>query len=247
MSSLWVFIESLSAAHAYSLSVEETRHVQTRRLRIGDPLTVFDAKGRIGRAQIAALGRKAATVEVEAVESAPRPEADFTLATAIPKGDRLSTLLQMWTQLGLATWQPLVCEDSTVRTLDIESPRLRRILVEGCKVARRPWAMQVLTPRSVEDDLADVGEGTRLYLADRGGQPGGVEAGATRVYVGPEAGFSERELESLRHAGARAIALAAYNLRIETAGVAAMAAANLARRAATRGSPTAESSTPDRR
>ena len=43
------------------------------------------------------------------------------------------------------------------------------------------------------------------------------------VFVGPEAGFSEEERASLRAAGAEALSFADFNLRIETAAIAAAA------------------------
>ena len=106
MSPLWVWVETLSEPGSMTLSPDEARHVVSRRLRVGDALTVFDAKGRTASARIESLVRKAVEVEVGPIEHAAPPSSGFRLATAIPKGERLSTLLQMWTQLGLEVWQP---------------------------------------------------------------------------------------------------------------------------------------------
>ena len=145
MSPLWVFVESLSVPGIVILSTEESRHVVSRRLRLQDELTVFDAEGQTALAQIVGLAKKAVEVEVGRIDHSAMPDSGFGLATAIPKGERLSTALQMWTQLGLEVWQPLLCDDSAIRKIDVEAPRLQRILIEACKVARRPWAI----PRGV--------------------------------------------------------------------------------------------------
>jgi 16S rRNA (uracil1498-N3)-methyltransferase len=229
MSPLWVFVDSLAEAGAFTLSQDESRHVVSRRLREGDSLTLFDAQGRLATARIERLARKSVEVEVDAIERVPRSSSGFRLATAIPKGERLSTLLQMWTQLGLESWQPLICDDSAVRKLDTESARIRRILVEGCKVARRPWALNVERSQSIDEALEDRDSAAALYYADRMGEAGVLSDVPTLVFIGPEAGLSTRELRLLEEQGAKSISLGDFNLRIETAGVAAMAAFNLAR------------------
>jgi RsmE family RNA methyltransferase len=135
-------------------------------------------------------------------------------------------MLQMWTQLGLDVWQPLICENSSVRKLDIDAPRLRRILVEGCKVARRPWAMRVLSPVLLAEAIEARDVEAPVYYADRKGSRGRFGSADGCVFIGPEAGFSEAEFALLAAAGAEAISLAHHNLRLETAGVAAMAVFN---------------------
>lgn len=230
MSPLWVWVEDLAASASASggvitLSSDEARHVSTRRLRVGETLVAFDGEGRTAQATVSGLARRAVTIEVEAVELAPAPDSALVLATAIPKGDRLSTMLQMCTQLGLEVWQPLVLEDSAIRTLDVEATRLRRVLIEGCKVARRPWAMRVLAPRTLADAIERCEAGATLLFGDQAGSAMRLDAGQPAwLFIGPEAGFSEAERATLRSVGARGVSLGQYNLRIETAAVAAMAA-----------------------
>ena len=236
MSELWAYVETLAAPGSVTLEPDEARHVVSRRLRTGDALKVFDARGSVAPARLSTLSKKVATVEIESIEEFERPQAGFQLATAIPKGERLSTMLQMWTQLGCEVWQPLICDDSSSRKLDIGSPRIQRILIESCKVARRPWAMEILPPLRLDRALETRRQEEALYFADREGSRDGFELGAGWVFVGPEAGFSEAEVSILEDAGARPVSLGDYNLRIETAGVAAMVAFNLTRRRSIDGS-----------
>ncbi len=227
MSQLWVWIETLAEAGVEKLTVDEARHVISRRLRVGDSLTVFDAQGKTAYANVTALVRKSVEVDIGPIDFLAEPHSGFRLATAIPKGERLSTMLQMWTQLGLEVWQPLICEDSVIRKLDPDSSRLRRILIEGCKIARRPWAMRILPPLELDAALESRDLETSLYYADRSGvrERFGSEVGW--VFVGPEAGFRRAEIERLETEGAKPLSLGPYNLRIETAGVAAMAVFNV--------------------
>ncbi|MFO0689208.1 MAG: RsmE family RNA methyltransferase [Myxococcota bacterium] len=227
MSALWVHVESLAGAVAVGdvvpLSGEETRHVAARRLRVGDRLVAFDGAGRMADVRIEAIGRRAVEVCVEAIRETPRPEAAWVLATAIPKGERLSTMLPMLTQLAVAVWQPLVLEESVVRELDVDSPRLRRILVESAKLARRPWLLEIRRPCSLAELLERSAGAGGIEFGDREGERCGLSAGAALCVIGPEAGLTADEIRRLRAVGGRGCTFGPWNMRIETAAVAAAA------------------------
>jgi 16S rRNA (uracil1498-N3)-methyltransferase len=229
LSQFWAWVEDLVEPGSITLSPDESRHLATRRLRVGDECVVFDARGRTANARVLDIVRRAVCLDVGEIRVRPPPEIRFGLATAIPKGDRLSTMLQMWTQLGLDVWQPLILEDSAVRALDVEAPRLRRILIEACKVARRPWALRVAPPLRLDEALGRHAQNELLFYGDREGSPPDFGGGEGWVYIGPEAGFSASERARLVSAGARPIRFGEYNQRIETAAVAAVAAFNATR------------------
>lgn len=227
MSDLWVWVEELSASGPVGLSQDEARHVATRRLRVGDSLVVFDGCGRTAQAQLESLEKRAALLDVGPIRENPRPTSRPVLASAIPKGDRLGTMLQMLTQLGAPAWQPLVLEDSAVRKLDPNTARLGRILIESAKVARRAWRLEVLAPLSLTALLDKHGKDVEIAFGDREGDSCGLESRVGLIVIGPEAGFSEAEGAALERAGARATSFSPHNLRIETAVVAAATAFNL--------------------
>jgi 16S rRNA (uracil1498-N3)-methyltransferase len=235
LSALWVHLKELAGGGRVSLGADEARHVVSRRLRQGDALVAFDARGATAPARVVRLARRAVEIELAGVERHAPAETGFVLASAIPKGERLSTMLSMLVQLGLESWQPLVLEDSAVRRIDVEAPRLRRIVIEGCKVARRPWAMRLLPPLGLEEALARRPAEAALYHGDREGGAPGIDAGPGWLFVGPEAGFSARERATLAAAGAKACRLGAHNLRIETAAVAGAVAHFLSREGAPEG------------
>jgi 16S rRNA (uracil1498-N3)-methyltransferase len=225
----WVWLEELSSSGSITLMPDEARHVAARRLRVGDSLAVFDGHGHRAAARIESLGKNSTVVAVDSIEEVARPGSEFILASAIPKGDRLSSMLQMLSQLGLESWQPLVLEDSAIRKLDPKSKRLVRILVESCKVAKRPWLLDVREPCSLEEALSGRPFRSPIYFGDREGGASGFEASAGLVLIGPEAGFSESERKLLRGVDAQARSFGTHNLRIETAAVAAAVALHFAR------------------
>lgn len=232
MSLLWIFLESLSGPEVVALAADEARHVIARRLRVGDAIVAFDGAGRTAAARIETLARRTIEIRIERVDEAPAPDDRWILATAIPKGERLATMLQMLVQLGVPLWQPIAFADSAVRELDVRSPRLRRILIESAKLARRPWLMEIGDPRPLDAllDSADRRAGAgALCFGDRVGEGVGIPPDASLVVIGPEAGLCPDEIGRLKAVGARACALGMHNMRIETAAVAAAAARFAAR------------------
>jgi len=224
VSQLWVFLESLRESELVTLSSDEGRHVVARRLRPGDSVVAFDGAGHTAAARIESLGRRAVEIRIEQVDSLAAPTSRWVLATAIPKGERLATMLPMLVQLGVPIWQPLVLEDSAVRDLDARSARIQRILVESAKLARRPWLLEVREPCRLDELLAKSAPEEGICFGDRDGERVGIPHGAQLVVIGPEAGLSIDEVRRLRSAGGRSCSFGMHNMRIETAAVAAAVA-----------------------
>lgn len=224
MSVPWAHVPSLSEAGPVELDADEARHLAARRLRPGDALVVFDGEGGRADATLRVLAKRGAEVECGPVERTPRPAPGFVVASAIPKGDRLSTMLQMLSQLGVDRWQPLILAESVVRRLDAGAPRLRRIAIEGAKVARRVHALAIEAPCDLDEALARHGGEGAVCFGDREGARAPLGDDMRLCLVGPEAGFSDDERARLAAFGARPASFAPFNLRIETAAVAAATA-----------------------
>jgi len=228
VSRLWAFTEALGEPGGIVLSPDEARHVATRRLQVGDALVLFDGRGRVAEARLASITRRETRVEVEEIRERPRLDAGFVLASAIPKGDRLSTMLQMLSQLGIETWQPLQLADSSVRTLDPTAKRLHRIVIESCKVARRAWALEVRAPIDLAGALASASG--PIFFGDREGEVASLDSEASLLLIGPEAGFNAAERQRILEAKGQPRSFASHNLRIETAAIAGAVAHHLARK-----------------
>lgn len=209
----------------FELPPEEARHATAaRRLAVGDELAVFDGQGARGRARIDALGRRGtARLALLAREALPPPPRRVWLASALPKGDRQTTLLDMATQLGMTDFVPLACERSVAAPSAGALARWQRIVVEACKQSRRfhlPRLHAPLTPAQLPRHAV-----ARLFVAHPGGAgltlP--MPVGDVGAAIGPEGGFTEAEVAALVAGGAVKIGLGDGILRIETAGIAALA------------------------
>lgn len=217
-------------AERLELAGEQAHHaLGPRRLREGAELELFDGRGTIARACVASIDRRRRTLGLDVVARVRQPQpVALVLAAALPKGERVATMLDMCTQVGMTDFIPLACERSVTRAGDGAAARWQRVCVEACKQSRRAWIPRVHEP--LAPAAAATRPGARVWLADPAGSAvreagalaGGAAAGQV-VLVGPEGGFTEAEVRDVLAAGASPVAFGAAVLRVETAAVVALA------------------------
>ncbi len=126
------------------------------RVRDGDSIAVTDGAGRWRMAVVRLSGSSLTLEAVGAVTVDDRPE-PFTLATAMPKGDRLDWLVQKTVELGVDRIVLLHAERSTVRwkadRAEKQLVRLRRIADESTRQSRRVWRTEIDGPVDADEVL----------------------------------------------------------------------------------------------
>ncbi len=238
MTEPWFFLPALaSTGDDAQLTGDEAHHASAvRRLHAGDAITLFDGRGNLARATVTTANarRREVMLAVTARTLLPPPHPRVHLYCALPKGERLATLLDMGTQLGMTSFTPLACEYSVAKATDGFIARAQRICLEACKQSRRAWLPSLraaTTPAQAATQAAK--DGDLVLLAEPGGNAlehaGKNHDRPTTILIGPEGGFSEAELAAMRAAGARQVTFGEGILRIETAAVAALATLRVAR------------------
>ena len=237
MSESWFYLADLpESGETCQLDTQQARHASgAKRLHEGQRCAVFDGRGRVGRAEIISIkkGQREVTIRLIDCHDVAPPQPFIHLATALPKGDRQSTLLNMATQLGMSAFTPLVCERSVVTPNRSWRQRSERIMIEACKQCRRAHLPIVHEP--VTPDQLD-GAAHRILLADRDGPPiqqvvhsMNCESKKTLVLaIGPEGGFTDNERQVMCELDAQPANLGDGVLRIETACIAMLSYVRLA-------------------
>lgn len=224
------------------LDHEEARHMlQVRRLKTGDTAYLTDGAGTAYQAELLEIAQRNKNVLLKVRDKTVLPlrEPEVVLAAALPKGDRLSTMLNMATQLGMNRFIPLICEFSVVQFQEKLVDRWHRIIQTACKQSRQcyfPVIDSALTPADLlnQFDRYDVA----FFIGDDQGMTFSQynlqqsESIKTRVLViGPEAGFSDHEKllfapQNSLKSTFRNLNLSDHILRTETAALAMLAAIN---------------------
>jgi 16S rRNA (uracil1498-N3)-methyltransferase len=148
----------------------------------------------------------------------------LTLATAMPKGERVDWLVEKACELGVSRLQPILTSRSVVDPGSGKLDRLRRGVIEACKQCGRNRLMEIKSPIAWGDLLSEGTEAIGLVAHPGGASfenwPENSEGTSVTLAIGPEGGFSEAEIDAAVVLGWTLVSLGATILRIETAGLA---------------------------
>ncbi len=200
------------------------------RMAVGDEIDVCDGCGTEYSCRLCRIRDDECTAEVLSSQLSHREmPLDVTLYMAMPKGDKLETVVQKAVELGashIVAYESERCikrpaPDKAAKLVE----RLSRIAREAAKQCGRARLPEVRGIISFSEMLAEIprfelslfcyeGDGT---LPVRSVLEGSGELGSISAIVGSEGGFSEREADAIRAAGASAVGLGPRILRCETA------------------------------
>jgi len=213
----------------------EARHLSSvLRLGPGDAVELFDGRGAWAGAEIVGVGRREIELAIrESGHDAAVQGPELVMATAIPKGDRVRSLVEKLTELGVDRLVPLKTRHSVVHPRDSKLKKMQQAVISACKQCGRNRLMRI-DGLTGWDELLAV-ENQSLVIAERGAATVGESSvlvsgevtGSLVLCVGPEGGWSVDELVAAEAAGATRVGLGRHVLRIETAAVALAAAAGL--------------------
>lgn len=234
-----VFVDdALAGRDAVVLAPFAAEHL-ARVLRLGNgaEVTCFNGDGHDYRGTLVVQGKANVAIELQSREPvATESPLALTLAQAVARGEKMDFVLQKATELGVTRVLPLVSERTEVRLDEDRADRRlahwRRVVQSACEQCGRARLPAIAAPQSLADFAAAMREESLPRLAlDPDGDVGMrdlageiARAGGAVVAVGPEGGFSERDLDALVHGGFRRMRLGPRVLRTETAGPAALAA-----------------------
>ncbi len=200
--------------------------VKVLRLRAGDVFTLFDPE--------AALEADAELLrDLPAIARVSEPRAvrrsglrDVALLQGLAKGDKPEQVLRAAVALG-ATSVTFLRTERSVPGAELRLERLRAVMVDTARQCGR-GDLPALGPLVSMDAALQASDGLGVLL-DPNAEQSLVELLRTlapghplALAVGPEGGFSEKEMQRLLAAGFQAVRLAPFVLRTELAAVAAL-------------------------
>ncbi len=225
----------LVAGAEMALPAAAARHAQVRRVQPGDVLVLFDGAGSDWPATVLRMGRHDVQVRV-GVPQAVHKELPLaiTLALGMPANERMDTLVEKATEMGVATIQPLHTERSVLR---LQGERAQRkgahwqaIAQAACEQCGRACVPRVLPVVALADWLQALPPtDSRLVLSlHADALPWSSQAGmsqpASVVFLsGPEGGLAPDEEAAARTQGFAPISLGPRVLRADTAPLVALA------------------------
>jgi 16S rRNA (uracil1498-N3)-methyltransferase len=228
----------LTTGHSLRIDGDRAHYIgRVLRCRPGDEITLFNGDGCEYPSRIERMDKHAVVLTI-GTAAEPRVESPLglRLIQGIARGERMDTIVQKATELGVQRLSPVRSEFSVVR-LDGERAvnRLRhwqRIGQSACEQCGRTVPPQLDAPRALPEALAEAAgrKSTRLMLHP--GSPLSIatmlpiaaipEGDGLEFLIGPEGGLSSAERQQAAAAGFVAVSLGPRTLRTETAALAAL-------------------------
>ena len=211
--------DRVEAGVTIALDSDERNHARVLRVREGEEVELFDAGGKNYLARFDSPDSIAILRETENRE----PRTENHLAMSIIQVEKFELVLQKATELGVASIVPLMTDrmEGRIERLRGKEDRWKKIVLEAVKQSGRSKIPAIESPTKFDEAIKRVGRKI-IFDADT---PSGTQQPSTRatLFIGPEGGFTERELELARAAGASFEKLGPRRLRAETAAIVAVA------------------------
>ncbi len=195
------------------------------RMRDGEQVEALDGLGLSHQVELAHLGKKSALGRILATTPATgEPAGDLILCQAISRSERFELVLQKGVELGVTIFRPMLTRRTVRREPgDAKWQRWQRIIQEAAEQSGRGRLPLLEDPIMFDEAIASA-QGFALLPAVGAGEAARHALTSAcwpvTLFVGPEGGFEDEEVELARISGIRPVSLGPRILRTETAALA---------------------------
>ncbi|MBQ4561486.1 MAG: 16S rRNA (uracil(1498)-N(3))-methyltransferase [Clostridia bacterium] len=221
-----------------TITGSDVNHIKNvLRMQAGDRIEICDGRGNDYACVISSLDRDSVLLDIEkCIPSDTELERKIYLFQGLPKSDKMELIIQKAVELGVYEIVPTVTSRCIVKIdakkEEKKTARWQQISESAAKQSGRGIIPAVKSPMAFNDALKYATKlGTVLIPYEKAKGMAATkkiisELGKTdsiAVFIGPEGGFEEKEIELAEVAGAKAITLGKRILRTETAGLCILA------------------------
>ena len=200
--------------------------VAVLRMKVGDALSLCSNDGSELDCRITEITKAAILGSIEGTTVGKPIRPHLTVCAAVTKRDTFEWVLQKCTELGASAFIPLMTDRVIKKIKDVPS-RWNDIVREASEQSGRMTLPMISEPMSLNSALDHTKSMNQLILHESfggaTGMPAVKEMDRVAVFIGPEGGFSDVEIEKALSTGAKIVQLGSLVLRAETAAVVATA------------------------
>lgn len=217
-----------------TLNEEQSRHIaKALRMRVGDMLTLCAGDGNDYGCIIDSIDVNTVTLSVcYRQASNSEPTVKVTLYQGVPKGDKLEDIIQKCTELGVSEVQSVLTHRSVSRPDEKAARkkqiRYQKIALEAAQQSGRGIVPEIKAMTNLQNAVKQDDSELKILFYEGGGEPLSTlinkDIKSVSIYIGPEGGFEESEVELIKASGGVVATLGKRILRTQTAPVAALSA-----------------------
>ena len=220
-----------------TISGDEANHLaRSLRVKRGDKITAVDGAGNCAVIEFVDFDKGTITAKRVGELQKVVVEKKIILADCFPKQNRFDNIIEKATELGVEKIQPLISERTIARPRDNKLERWQRIAKEAAEQCARDTIPEIENVRKLDDWLKEITpldeETLFLFCWELEQETTVREILSVNinkniiVLIGPEGGFSEREVSEIKAAGGISVSLGKRILKTDTAAISVLAMIN---------------------
>lgn len=219
--------------HTVTLAGENANHIgNVLRAKTGDMITVCDGEGRDYECEITEITKKYVMAKITDIfTNDNEPDIKITLYQGLPKADKMELVIQKCIEIGVDRIVPVKTEHTVVKLDGKEDKKLLRwnkiaeAAAKQCGRGKIPVVDRVMNFKEAVDEGSSLDGAVIPYEKEREHSLKSFakefKGRSIGVFIGPEGGFSNAEIEYALDKGVKSVTLGKRILRTETAGLVA--------------------------
>lgn len=228
-----LFVENINDEKII-LDGESARHIaKSLRMRVGDVICVTDGGGDDYGCQIEEITKDEVVLKVcykQACES--EPSCRVTIYQGVPKSSKMEDIIQKCVELGVCKIVPTLTKRCVSRPDDKaagkKNQRYQKIALEAAQQSGRGIVPKIENMKTLRQAIAEDESDVKIVFYEGGGEKladiVNPDIESVSVFIGPEGGFEQKEVEQIEASGGVRATLGKRILRTQTAPVAALTA-----------------------
>lgn len=217
-----------------TLTGDDAHHIsRSLRMAVGEPLTVCDMQGTDYECTVSGFTQDTVTATVQgSLPTQSEPPYRAHLYQALPKGDKLDTVIQKSVELGVSSVTTFISERCIAKEGSNEENKLKRrnkIALEAAKQSGRGTLPEIKPTVSFKKMLDEAGAADLKLFCYEGESAVSLKQAlrsaslsdngiiSISLVIGSEGGFSPDEVSAARERGFTVVGLGKRILRTETA------------------------------
>lgn len=210
---------------------DDVKHInKVLRLKVGEEININNFHGEEFLAKLIEIDKKFARAQIiKSLDIDNESDIEIILFQGIPKSSKMDLIVQKATELGVKEIIPTITERVIVNVNEYKKlERLNKIAQEACKQSKRSIVPKVNTPIDFKEMMSKLEDFDLVVVPYENAENYGIKAmmknlnnkkvKSIAVIIGPEGGFEESEINSLKEKNAEIVTLGPRILRTETAG-----------------------------
>ncbi len=217
--------------HTITLEGENAKHIgSVLRAKTGDIITVGDGDGRDYECEITEITKKEVIAKITDIfTNDNEPDIKLTLYQALPKADKMELVIQKCIEIGVDRIVPVKTEHAVVKLEGKEEKKLQRwnkiaeAAAKQCGRGKIPIVDRVMTFKEAINEAISLDSAIIPYEKEKENSlktfAKGFKGKSIGIFIGPEGGFSNDEIDFAISNGVKSVTLGKRILRTETAGL----------------------------